>query len=55
MNLGWTRGLRRLEVKLKYFHQVGKSLFFALTLARDIDFEALRNMLVPLATDPRSE
>jgi hypothetical protein len=47
--------LRRLEVKLQCFFQIGKSLFFALALAGDIDFEALRNIPVPFTPDGRSE
>ena len=41
----------RLEVKLQGFLQVGKSLFFALTLAGYVDFEALRDIPIPFAPD----
>lgn len=54
-NPGWARGLRRLEVKFQCFLQVGKSLFFTLTLAGDIYFEALCHMPVTFAPDRCSE
>jgi hypothetical protein len=51
----WTRGLRWFEVQLQRFLQVGKSLFFAFTLAGDIDFEALRNVPPSFAPDGRGK
>jgi hypothetical protein len=54
-NLWETGGLRRLEVKLQRFFQVGKSFVFVLTLARDIDFEALGHIPSALAPDGRGK
>src|ERR1035437_3715668 len=54
-NDGWTRGLRWFEVQLQRFLQVGESLFFAFTLAGDIDFEALRNVPLSFAPDGRGK
>jgi hypothetical protein len=54
-NLWGTRGARRLEVQFQCFLQVGESLFFAFTLAGDIDFEALRNIPLSFSPDGRSE
>ena len=42
-------------MQLQRFLQVGESFFFALTLAGDIDFEALRNIPLSFAPDGRSE
>ena len=50
-----TRGPRWFEVQLQRFLQVGKSLFFAFTLAGDIDFEALRNVPLSFAPDGRGK
>lgn len=47
--------MRRLQVKLQRFLQVGQSLFFRFALARDVHFEALRNEPLPLAPDRRGE
>ena len=41
--------MRWLEVELQRFFQVGERLFFGLTLAGDIDFEALGNVPVPFS------
>jgi hypothetical protein len=49
------RGLRRLEVKFQGFLQIGESLFLGLTLAGDVDFEALRNIPISFAPDCRSK
>ena len=51
----WTRGPRWFEVQLQRFLQVGESLFFAFTLAGDIDFEALRNVPLSFAPDGRGK
>lgn len=51
-NPGGTRGLRRLEVELKRFFQVGQRLFFTFTLAGNITLEALGN--IPVAFAPYS-
>src|ERR1035437_303151 len=50
-----TRGPRWFEVQLQRLLQVGESLCFALTLAGDIDFEALRNIPLSFAPDGRGE
>ena len=50
-----TRGLWRLEVKLQRFLQVSKGLLFGLTLAGDIDFEALRDVPIPFPPDGGGE
>jgi hypothetical protein len=52
-NLRCARGLRRLEVKFQCFLQVRQSLFFTLTLARNIHLEALRNIPLPFAPNGR--
>src|SRR6266849_2470941 len=44
-------GLRRLEMKLQRFLQIGESFLFALTLACNVDFQALRNIPFPLTPD----
>jgi len=49
-NLGWPGGLRQFEVKFQRFLQVGESFFFGLSLAGDIDFEALRD--IPVSFTP---
>src|SRR6185437_6307012 len=54
-NLRRPRGLRRLEMKLQCFFQVGESLFFGLALAGDIDAQALGHVPVPLAPNRCSE
>ena len=41
--------MRRFEVQLQRFFQVGESLLFGLALAGDVDLEALRNVPVPFA------
>ena len=50
-----TRGSRRLEMKLQRLLQIRKSFFFALTLAGNIDFKALRDEPISLAPDGSSE
>src|SRR5437879_5122196 len=42
-------------MKIERLFQILQSLFFALTLAGDLDFQALRNIPVSLAPDGRSE
>ena len=43
--------MRRFEMKFECFPQVGECLFLRFTLAGDIDFQALRDIPVPLAPD----
>ena len=50
-----TRSSGRLEVKLQCFLQVVESLLFGLTLAGDIDFEALGDIPTSFAPDGRGE
>jgi hypothetical protein len=47
--------VRRLEVQLQGFFEIGKGFFFALTLACDIYFEALGHVPIPFAPDGRGE
>jgi hypothetical protein len=47
--------MRRFEVQLQRFPQVGESLFFSLALACDVEFEALGDAPLPLAPDGRGE
>jgi hypothetical protein len=41
--------MRGLEVEFQRLFQIGKGFFFALPLAGDVDFQALRNIPVALA------
>ena len=47
--------MRWFEVWFQRFLQVGDSFFFGLALAGDIDFEALRDIPIPLAPDGSSK
>ena len=47
--------MRRFEVKLQRFLQVGEGLFFGVAPAGDIDLEALRDIPIPLAPYGSSE
>src|ERR1017187_870027 len=47
--------LRRFEVQFNRFLQVGKSLFFGLALAGDVEFQALGDVPLPLTPNGRDE
>ncbi len=54
-DLRGSRCLRRLEVKFQRFLQVVERLFFALTLAGQVYFEALRGIPFSLTPDGSRE
>jgi hypothetical protein len=54
-DLRGSRCLRRLEVKFQRFLHVVESFLFALTLAGHVDFEALRDIPLPLTPDGSCE
>ena len=43
--------MRRFEVQLQRFLEIGKSFFFGLALARYVDFETLRDVPVSFTPD----
>jgi len=47
--------LRRLEVKFQCFLEIGKSFFFGLALAGNVDFETLRDVPISFTPDGRCE
>jgi hypothetical protein len=48
-DLGWPSRVRRLEVELQRFFQIGERFFFGFALAGNIDFKALRDIPVAFA------
>jgi hypothetical protein len=47
--------MRRLEVDIEGFAQVGESFFFGLALAGNVDFQALGDVPISFTPDGRGE